>query len=45
MLDYAFNDRFNGDVVNLLTAEQVTYVLSLSLKNEPVSMQAVPSYA
>ena len=45
MIDYSFNDRFNGDVVNLLTAEQVTYVLSLSLNGEPVLMQAVPCCA
>ena len=45
MIDYSFNDRFNGDVVNLLTAEQVTYVLSLSLNGEPVIMQAIPCCA
>ena len=45
MIEYAFADRLNGDVVNMLSLEQVVYFLSISIKDEPVMMQSIPCCA
>jgi hypothetical protein len=45
MIDHAFIDRFNGDVVNLLRPEQVVDYLSKLFVAEPVIVEAVPCAA
>lgn len=45
MLDHAFSDRLNGDVVNLLHWEQVVDYVTQAFPTEAVVLEAIPCAA
>jgi hypothetical protein len=45
MIDNAFKDRHNGDVVNLLSNDAVGYMLTVEFKGEPIIWSAIPCAA
>jgi hypothetical protein len=45
MLENAFNDRFNGDVVNLLRTEQVIRLVQVEFPQWDIPPQAIPCCA